>query len=76
MLNRRGAGRQSVGFVHPKGVWVGNEEVREMTVFAAKSDMTITLLLYPNDGATYLRGMSASDEVDTPDTYDQFQRQG
>jgi hypothetical protein len=65
-----------IGFVHPKSVWVGNEEVREMTVFAAKSDMTITLLLYPNDGATYLRGMSASDEVDTPDTYDQFQRHG
>ena len=59
-----------IGFVHPKGVWVGNEEVREMTVFAAKSDMTITLLLYPNDGATYLREMSASDEGDTPDTYE------
>jgi hypothetical protein len=40
-----------IGFVHPKGVWVGNEEVNEMTVFAGKSDLAITLLLYPNDGA-------------------------
>ena len=47
-----------------------------MTVFAAKSDMTITLLLYPNDGATYLRGMPDSDEEDSPDTYDHFHRHG
>src|SRR5580704_3188812 len=40
-----------IGFVHPKGVWVGNEDVNEMTVFAGKSDLAITLLLYPNDGA-------------------------
>lgn len=63
-----------IGFVHPKGVWVGNEEVNEMTVFAGKSDMAITLLLYPNDGATYLRRMPDSDEEDALDRYDQFQR--
>jgi hypothetical protein len=55
-------------------VWVGNEEVNEMTVFAGKSDMAITLLLYPNDGANYLRLMPDSDEEDTLDRYDQFQR--
>ncbi len=65
-----------IGFVHPQGVWVGNEEVHEMTVFAGKSDMTITLLLYPNDGAIYVRGIPDSDEEDTPDAYDQFQRHG
>jgi hypothetical protein len=32
-----------ISFVHPKSVWVGNEEVNEMTVFAGKSDMAITL---------------------------------
>ena len=63
-----------IGFVHPKGVWVGNEEVNEMTVFAGKSDMAITLLLYPNNGANYLRLMPDCDEEDTLDRYDQFQR--
>ena len=43
-----------IGFVHPKGVWAGNEEVNETTVFAGKSDLAITLLLYPNDGVNYL----------------------
>ena len=51
-------GDAEIGFVHPKGVWVGNEEVNETTVFAGKSDMAITLLLYPNDGATYLRAVN------------------
>ena len=63
-----------IGFVHPKGVWVGNEEVNEMTVFAGKSDMAITLLLYPNNGANYLRLMPDCDEEDTLDRYDQIQR--
>src|ERR1700730_3561706 len=49
-----------IGFVHPKGVWVGNEVVNEMTVFAGKSDLAITLLLYPND-ANYLRLMPEHD---------------
>ena len=55
-------------------MWAGNEEVNEMTVLAGKSDMAITLLLYPNNGATYLRLMPDSDEEDTLDRYDQFQR--
>ena len=62
-----------IGFVHPKGVWAGNEDVNEMTVFAGKSDMVITLLLYPND-ANYLRLMPDCDEEDALDRYDQFQR--
>src|ERR1700720_3530447 len=61
-----------IGFVHPKGVWVGNEEVNEMTVFAGKSAMAITLLLYPNDGANYRRLMPDSEEEDTLDRYDQI----
>jgi len=40
-----------------------------MTVFAGKSDMAITLLLYPNDGANYPRLMPDSEEE-----HDQFQR--
>jgi hypothetical protein len=39
-----------------------------------QSDMAITLLLYPNDGANYLRLVPDSDEEDTLDRYDQFQR--
>jgi hypothetical protein len=31
-------------------------------------------LLYPNDGANYLRLMPDSEEEDTLDRYDQFQR--
>src|ERR1700737_5375187 len=61
-----------IGFVHPKGVWVGNEEVNEMTVFAGKSDMAITLLLYPTDGPTSRRRIPASEKEDTLDRYDQI----
>jgi hypothetical protein len=32
-----------IGFVHPKGVWAGNEEVNEMTVFAGKSDGAVAI---------------------------------
>jgi hypothetical protein len=42
--------------------------------FAGKSAMAITLLLYPNNGANYLRRMPDCDEEDTLDRYDQFQR--
>jgi hypothetical protein len=55
-----------IGFVHPKGVWVGNEEVNEMTVFAGKSDLAITLLLYPNNGATTSKRSSAPEGPSYP----------
>lgn len=60
-----------VGIMHKKGVWQGNEDVYEMTVFAPKSEMTISLLLYPNDGRAHWRGGDL-DEPEEPDTYDRF----
>jgi hypothetical protein len=51
-----------VGVMHKKGVWQGTEEVYEMTVFARKSEMTITLLLYPDDGPIRWR----TDDLDEP----------
>ena len=34
--------------VQPAGVWPGHESVHEFTMFAPRSDMVITLLLYPD----------------------------
>ena len=33
---------------HPEGVWWKNEPVKEMTVFSDKHDLTISLLLFPD----------------------------
>lgn len=60
-----------VGIMHKKGVWLGNEDVYEMTLFAPKSEMAITLLLYPNEGRSHWRN-SDLDEPEEPDTYDRF----
>lgn len=51
-----------VGVMHKTGVWQGTEEVYEMTVFARKSEMTISLLLYPNDAPIGWR----ADDLDEP----------
>lgn len=56
---------------HPRGVWLGNEDVREMTIFAHRSAMTVSLLLYPND-APAERWSDGIDEPKEWDTYDQF----
>jgi len=56
---------------HPAGVWLGDEEVREMTLYAHRNDITISLLIYPNDVPDKRWG----EELDEPrewDTYDQF----
>ena len=56
---------------HPRGVWPGNEDVREMTIFSHSNEMTITLLLYPDDP----QDNQWSAEVEEPrewDAYDQF----
>lgn len=61
--------------VQPRGVWLGDEEVREMTIFAHRNDMTISLLLYPKDAPARNWG----DDLDEPkewDTYDQFVARG
>lgn len=57
--------------LHPGGVWLGDEEVQEMTLFAPKSEVTISLLLYPND-APARRWGGDLDEPREWDTYDQF----
>ncbi len=56
---------------HPGGVWLGDEEVQEMTLYAPKSELTISLLLYPNDAPNKPWG-SNFDEPECWDTYDQF----
>lgn len=64
-----------VGVMHKKGVWQGNEDVYEMTVFAPKSEMTISLLLYPNEEPTRWRADDL-DEPEEPDAYDRLMPQG
>lgn len=56
---------------HPRGVWPGDEEVREMMIFGSRTGMTISLLLYPND-APPRRWGAEQDEPREWDTYDQF----
>ncbi len=56
---------------HSRGVWLGDEDVHEMTIFAHRNEMTFTLLIYPNDAPDNRWGV----ELDEPrewDTYDQF----
>lgn len=53
----------------------GNEEVRKMTLFARRNGMTISLLIYPNDGPDKLRGGDL-DELRALDPYDQFASNG
>ena len=58
------------GVVHPKGIWVGNEEVREMTTFSKQGQMSISLLLYPDDApGKWDKDLEEPEELDT---YDQF----
>jgi hypothetical protein len=57
--------------VHPAGVWLSDEAVQEMTLYAPRSELTISLLLYPND-APYKRWGDELDEPKDWDTYDQF----
>ncbi|MCX7313391.1 MAG: ImmA/IrrE family metallo-endopeptidase [Alphaproteobacteria bacterium] len=57
---------------HSRGVWPGDEDVHEMTIFSPANEMTITLLLYPNDGPDNRWGVDF-DEPREWDTYDQFE---
>jgi hypothetical protein len=60
---------------HPRGVWPGDEDVHEMTIFSPANEMTITLLLYPND-APNKRWANELDEPEEQDTYDRFVSDG
>jgi len=60
------------GVLHPAGVWLGSEPIREMTVFSPSNDqMTISLLLYP-DRAPSRWEMAELEEEPTIDTFDKF----
>lgn len=59
------------GTMHPPGVWLGADPVREMTVFSPSNEMTITLLLYPDREPT-AREMAGLEEEAVPDTFDRF----
>ncbi len=59
------------GITHPKGVWLGREDVREMTIFSPRNEMSISLLVYPND-APEGRWIDALYESEEFDTYDRF----
>ena len=59
------------GVEHPAGVWLGNEPVREMTVFSPGNEMSISLLLYP-DQAPSRWEMAELEEEDAVDTFDKF----
>jgi hypothetical protein len=59
------------GVMHPPGVWLGSDPVREMTVFSPSNEMTISLLLYP-DRAPTAREMAALEDEPVPDTFDRF----
>jgi len=65
-------GTARAGITHKKGVWKGDEDVFEMTVFAPKNDMTITLLIYPNDAPLRFANRTDADELDLEDTYERF----
>ena len=59
------------GVEHPAGVWLGNEPVREMTVFSPGNEMSISLLLYP-DQALSRWEMAELEEEASVDAFDKF----
>jgi len=60
------------GVMHKKGVWKGDEDVFEMTIFSPKNEMTVTLLIYPNEGPDRFHGRSEPDDIGIDDTYERF----
>lgn len=58
------------GVMHPAGIWPFNEDVREMTVNADTYEMTITLLLFPDDAPN--RWAQQEEESELMDTYEKF----
>ena len=60
---------------HPGGVGRGGEEVDGSTILSPANEMTINLLLYPNDSPNK-RWANALDEPEEQDTYDRFASNG
>ena len=58
------------GIKHSKGVWQGDEEVHEMTILARQGEMTISLLIYPDDAPN--KWAQEDDEPEPFDSFDQF----
>lgn len=58
------------GIKHPKGVWLGDEEVHEMTILARQGEMTISLLMYPDDAPN--KWVQDEDEPEPFDSFDKF----
>lgn len=58
------------GVVHPKGIWIGNEAVHEMTILAKQGDMAISLLIYSDYEPRYFA--SDEDELSQSDSYDKM----
>ncbi len=54
------------GMIHPSGVWPGNEEVHEMTILGKARDLTISLLIYP-DQAKRQVDLEDPEPIDTYD---------
>ena len=59
------------GVLHAPGVWLGEEPVREMTVFSPSNEMAISLLIYPDRDPSRWEMAELEDEP-TSDTYDRF----
>ena len=58
--------------IQPKGIWIDNEEVHEMTIFGSKTNMTVSLLLYSDTPPLCLQTVTGPEEDLKPDTYDRF----
>lgn len=57
-----------VGIKHPKGVWLGNEEVHEMTVLAKVGEVSTSLLIYDDAAPRF----SDNEEPELMDAFDKF----
>lgn len=56
------------GVTHPRGVWLGDEEVKEMAIITDEYDsMTISLLIYPRQPSLSYSGYGQFNEVDSFD---------
>lgn len=61
------------GLLHPRGVWMGYEEVQEMTILGKNCEMTISLLIYPDDPPNR-HSQQDDDDDGLMDTYEKFSR--
>jgi len=58
------------GILHPKGVWLNNEEVQEMMVLSQDGEITTSLLIYPDDSPQ--RFVAVEEEPEVLDAYSKF----